>query len=145
MKDRHNGNILLDSSGHVIHIDYGFMLSNSPGNNWNFENVPFKLTREHIDVMGGEQADMFHYFRLLVIRGFLEVRLHAPRFMTLLKPLIHDSAMPCFIAGPDCIQQMAKRFCLESSEEECMNIMNSLIDESCDHWRSRSYDEFQKV
>jgi phosphatidylinositol kinase/protein kinase (PI-3 family) len=49
VKDRHNGNLLIDEEGHIIHIDFGFILSNSPGG-VNFESAPFKLTRELLEV-----------------------------------------------------------------------------------------------
>lgn len=46
VKDRHNGNILMDAEGHLVHIDFGFILSNSPGG-MDFETAPFKLTEVH--------------------------------------------------------------------------------------------------
>lgn len=45
------GNILMDDEGRVVHIDFGFFLSNSPGG-VNFEAAPFKLTRELLEVRG---------------------------------------------------------------------------------------------
>jgi phosphatidylinositol 4-kinase len=36
----------------MIHVDFGFMLSNSPGN-MNFESETFKLTSEYVELMGG--------------------------------------------------------------------------------------------
>ena len=47
---RHNNNILVDAEGHIIHIDFGYILSNSPGKNLGFESSPFKLTDEFVEV-----------------------------------------------------------------------------------------------
>ncbi len=50
-----------------MHIDFGFMLSNSPGG-VSFEAAPFKLTRELLQVMDsdsdGRASELFDYFKV---------------------------------------------------------------------------------
>lgn len=69
LKDRHNGNVLIDSEGHIIHIDFGFMLSNSPGS-VGFEAAPFKLTQEYVDVLGGIGSADFEDYKKLCKQAF---------------------------------------------------------------------------
>lgn len=53
VKDRHNGNILINREGYIIHIDFGFFLSNAPGKGVELEKkCPFKLISEYIEVIG---------------------------------------------------------------------------------------------
>ncbi|XP_062147622.1 phosphatidylinositol 4-kinase beta 1-like [Alnus glutinosa] len=147
VKDRHNGNLLLDEEGHIIHIDFGFMLSNSPGG-VNFESAPFKLTRELLEVMDsdaeGVPSEFFDYFKVLCIQGFLTCRKHAERIILLVE-MLQDSGFPCFKGGPRTIQNLRKRFHLSLTEEQCVSLVLSLISSSLDAWRTRQYDYYQKV
>ena len=69
LKDRHNGNLLIDNEGHIIHIDFGFMLSNSPGS-VGFEAAPFKLTAEYVDVLGGVGSPDWDDYKRLCKQAF---------------------------------------------------------------------------
>jgi phosphatidylinositol 4-kinase A len=56
IKDRHNANILLDRLGHIMHIDFGYVLGDTPkmGKVPIFsERAPFKLSADFWDVLGG--------------------------------------------------------------------------------------------
>lgn len=147
VKDRHNGNLLLDEEGHIMHIDFGFMLSNSPGG-VNFESAPFKLTRELLEVMDsdaeGVPSEFFDYFKVLCIQGFLTCRKHAERIILLVE-MVQDSGFPCFKGGPRTIQNLRKRFHLSLTEEQCVSLVLSLISSSLDAWRTRQYDYYQRV
>lgn len=129
LKDRHNGNVLLDDEGHIIHIDFSFMLSYSPGG-INFESAPFKLTRELLEVMDsdaeGSASDAFNYYKVLCIQGFLATRKHAERILQLVE-MMQGSGCPCFKGGPKVLQQLRKRFHLGSTEEQCVELVLTLI------------------
>ena len=88
LKDRHNGNILLDKEGHLIHIDFGFMLSNSPGY-VGFESAPFKLSQEYVDILGGFQSPLFQVtFKELFLKAFLALRKHSDRIILMVDMML---------------------------------------------------------
>ncbi|CAA6667722.1 unnamed protein product [Spirodela intermedia] len=129
VKDRHNGNLLLDEEGHIIHIDFGFMLSNSPVMDSDAEGNP---------------SEFFDYFKVLCIQGFLTCRKHAERIILLVE-MFQDSGFPCFKGGGRTIQNLRKRFHLGLTEEQCVSLVLSLISSSLDAWRTRQYDYYQRV
>ncbi|KEG00588.1 phosphatidylinositol 4-kinase [Plasmodium vinckei vinckei] len=145
VKDRHNGNMLLDSHGHLIHIDYEFMLTNSPGN-MNAETSPFKLTQEYLDIMDGENSDNFEYFRRLIVSGFLEARKHSEEIILLVESMMPVLKMPCFSNGMQfCIDSLKERFMTNLTVDTCIQRINALIDASINNFRSVIYDYYQRL
>ncbi|KAI9813932.1 MAG: Phosphatidylinositol 4-kinase pik1alpha (PI4-kinase)(PtdIns-4-kinase) [Thelocarpon impressellum] len=144
LKDRHNGNILIDEHGNIIHIDFGFMLSNSPGS-VGFEAAPFKLTQEYIDVLGGPESEGFKEFTRLCKQAFQALRKSAESIFSLVEMMGKQSKMPCFSAGVDQVTSaLRQRFQLQLSQEAAEQYMETdLIGKSLGSYYTRLYDTFQ--
>ncbi len=106
IKDRHNGNILLQRDGHIVHIDFGFFFSIAPGG-ITFESAPFKMTRDFHELVGPAamtnpkwdavpcarsrvlflRCFVFRYNKLVVLmtQGMISVRKHVARILTLVQ------------------------------------------------------------
>ncbi|KAK3671960.1 Phosphatidylinositol 4-kinase pik1alpha (PI4-kinase)(PtdIns-4-kinase) [Recurvomyces mirabilis] len=143
LKDRHNGNILIDSEGHVIHIDFGFMLYNSPGN-MGFEAAPFKLTSEYLELLGPVDGAPFTLFKDLIKEAFQALRREAERIVTLVELMGRESRKPCYGGGVVTVMAALRaRFVLERSEQGAREFVDELVGKSAGSYYTRLYDTFQ--
>ncbi|KAI8342828.1 hypothetical protein BC941DRAFT_509709 [Chlamydoabsidia padenii] len=138
IKDRHNGNIMLDDKGHLVHIDFGFIFDIAPGGGI-LESSPFKLTSEMIQVMGNQS---FKQFSELVVKAYLASRPYAELIMQLVR-LMLESGLPCFKG--DTMRRMQTRFQLDKSDRGAADYMVQRIGESFENQRTVLYDYFQKI
>lgn len=142
IKDRHNGNIMFDSEGHIVHIDFGFLLSNSPGS-IGFEAAPFKLTQEYVDILGGVDSQYFKYFVELTKCAFKSLRNHADVIVDMVSLMQKDSSLPCFMLGANTSIKLKQRFELSMSDEEVDHFIEVLISKSLNSAYTKLYDQFQ--
>ena len=143
-KDRHNGNIMVDDKGHILHIDFGFCFDIAPGG-VKFERAPFKLTPEMIAVMGGADANTsqsYRWFEELTIKAFLASRPYCEKLSHLVS-LMLDSGLPCF--KPETMRNFKQRFVLEKNEREAADFMLGCIKKSAGSVSTKVYDEFQLI
>ena len=143
LKDRHNGNILLDAEGHLIHIDFGFMLSISPGSNLGFERSPFKLNKEFVEVMGGANGESFSFFKQLMLKGFLAARKHMDLIVLLIEILQTGCQLPCFSGGSAYVRSLKERFHIGLTEGNLTTLVETMVDQSITSWTTKLYDSYQ--
>ncbi|PWN92771.1 hypothetical protein FA10DRAFT_298233 [Acaromyces ingoldii] len=140
IKDRHNGNIMIDGDGHIIHIDFGFLFMIGPGG-MKFEPNSFKLSLEFVEVMGGPDSQGFKYFCELVVKGFLALRPYAQDIMSLCS-LMYGTDLPSF-KGPQTFVELHDRFKLDLNERQAASHAQDLVKDAYGNGRSVFYDQFQ--
>jgi len=146
IKDRHNGNVLIDTDGHVIHIDFGFILSIAPGGSFSLETAPFKLTEEMVNVLdGGLDSELFGEFVKAFTAGFLALKAHAQNIISTVKVLAVQSPFPCFINKDHnvVIEKLRGRFRTDLNTKETVQYCLDLIVSAYGNYGTRQYDSFQ--
>lgn len=139
-KDRHNGNIMIDDAGHILHIDFGFCFDIAPGG-IKFERAPFKLTTEMVAVMGGSaDHQSFKWFEELCVKAFLASRQYCEKLSQIVL-LMMDSGLPCF--KPESVRFFKERFVLEKNDREAADFMKDMIRKSYASYSTGFYDQFQ--
>ncbi|KXS10694.1 kinase-like protein [Gonapodya prolifera JEL478] len=143
IKDRHNGNLMFDKAGHILHIDFGFLFDIAPGGlpPPGFESSPFKLTTEFIQVLGGSpQAETYKWFVDMSIRGYLAARPYVDEIVQIVELMI-ESGLPCFKDAT--LPRLRSRFQPDMTERDAAQFMIERVKESHQNTRTVLYDEFQ--
>lgn len=145
IKDRHNGNIMVDGDGHIIHIDFGFLLSNSPGS-VGFEAAPFKLTVEYVELLGGVDSEIYSQFVYLCKQCFKSLRDNSEEIIEIVELMQKDSTLPCFNNGENTSVLLKQRLQLQLNDEDTDQFVeNFLIGKSLGSMYTRLYDQFQMI
>ena len=113
IKDRHNANMLVDREGHLIHIDFGFMLTDAPGKGLKFETAPFKLSADFVRILGGPEGEGFRRFRNSMVTGFQALNKHSAKIILLVQMVATaQSDLSCFKGGTkQAVDELKERLC----------------------------------
>ncbi|KAG7370685.1 phosphatidylinositol 3- and 4-kinase [Nitzschia inconspicua] len=148
LKDRHNGNIMIDTRGHLIYIDFGFAMGMAPGHEFSMERAPFKFTQEYVEVMGGVNDPCYKEFERLFVEGFKAARKNSQIALGLVEIMMHKSNYPCFsgwrYGHGVALKRFEKRLMLAVPDDKIESRARALISKARNHWGTNAYDKFQK-
>ncbi len=98
--------------------------------------------------MGGEQSDLFQYFKALLVKGFLELCKHRDEIVVLAEMMLVEGKtrqpISCLQAGTSVVDAFRARFDnLGKTEEQMMQDVTSMVQSCNDATSTNLYDRFQ--
>ncbi|XP_064214165.1 phosphatidylinositol 4-phosphate 3-kinase C2 domain-containing subunit alpha isoform X1 [Tribolium castaneum] len=132
--DRHNDNIMLKTSGHLFHIDFGKFLGDAQMfGNFKRDRAPFVLTSDMAYVINGgdRPSEKFHKFVDLCCQAFNIIRDNANLFLYLFT-LMASSGI-CGMT-PESVSYLHKALLPHMSNPEAAAYFARLIESSLKSW-----------
>ncbi|EDQ91095.1 uncharacterized protein MONBRDRAFT_20335 [Monosiga brevicollis MX1] len=114
--DRHLDNLMITSEGHLIHVDYGFILGRDPKP----MPPPMKITKEMVDAMGGPDGEETGVFRQHCYMGYLILRKHANLILNLFALMVDSTIQDIAIERDRAVAKVRERFRLELDDEQAI-------------------------
>ncbi|XP_043267002.1 phosphatidylinositol 4-phosphate 3-kinase C2 domain-containing subunit beta isoform X2 [Venturia canescens] len=132
--DRHNDNIMLKTSGHLFHIDFGKFLGDAQMfGNFKRDRTPFVLTSDMAYVINGgdKPSAKFHHFVDLCCQAFNVVRKHGNLILHLFG-LMTSSGIPGVTM--DAVSYVQKALLLGQTNPEAAATFARMIESSLKSW-----------
>ena len=124
--DRHLDNLLLDTSGHLFHIDFGFILGRDP--------KPFpakvRLVAQMFDAMGGVDSKGYRDFLVFSAQAFNIFRKNASLILNMLN-LMADSGIEDLKGDTEkTLLKVQEKFRLDLSDEQAEEYLFQIMNDS---------------
>jgi phosphatidylinositol 3-kinase len=124
--DRHLNNLMIRTTGHLFHIDFGFILGLDPKP----MPPPMRVTTEMVTALGGYDGEHYARFKTYCCEAFNTLRKHSALIINM-HVLMKDAHIPDFEkAGERGIMTIAERFRMDMSDEEAVQYIQQLIMDS---------------
>lgn len=126
--DRHLDNIMINTSGQLFHIDFGFIFGQDPKP----FPPPFRFTRSMADAMGGEDSEHYARFKTFCCQSYNWLRKSANLILNLLSLMgdagINDISKRSDL--PKVLLKVEEKFRLDLTDEQAEQYFLGLINES---------------
>ena len=126
--DRHLENLMLKPTGHLWHLDFGFIFGQDP-KPW---PAPMRLTKEMVEGMGGFQSRYYEKFKVYCCQAYNILRKNSDLIINLLTLMV-DAGLSDLSVKADPYPTLCKvqeKFRLDLNDEQGENYMLEIVEES---------------